>query len=60
MIYPGEFSHDEFYLECCDGKPFLMLSPNDEMDDGIEAEITKRLLEEFADGEYEVDFFVSW
>lgn len=35
MIYPGEFSHDGFYLECCDGKPFLMLSPNDEMDDGF-------------------------
>lgn len=35
MIYPGEFSHDGFYIECCDGKPFLMLSPNDEMDDGF-------------------------
>lgn len=32
MIYPGEFSHDEFYLECCDGTPFLMSAPNDDND----------------------------
>lgn len=32
MIYPGEFSHEEFYLECCDGTPFLMSAPNDDND----------------------------
>lgn len=35
MIYAEDFSHDGFYIECCNGTPFLMVSPNDEMDDGF-------------------------
>jgi uncharacterized phage protein (TIGR01671 family) len=29
MLYPKDFSHDEFYIEACEGVPFLMCSSYD-------------------------------
>ena len=48
MIYPKDFSYDEFYIEACEGVPFLVAATNNDYDDlscGIEVRENSEIMQ---------------